>query len=880
MRKVLVAEVVAPVQAAPRDTTPALPHEAALPQIQGYEILGELGRGGMGIVYQARQLALNRVVALKVIVLDPLAEPQQSERFRIEAEATARLQHPNIVQIYEVGEQDGRPYLTLEFVDGGSLDKYLDGKPQPPRQAAALLATLARAMAYAHQRGIIHRDLKPANVLLQGLTTEAQRHREDRRENESKAVGPPEGPSPSDVGSAALSSSSSLCLCASVVNFLPKITDFGLAKQLDSGLAQTQTGVIIGTPSYMAPEQAAGEVRNIRPHTDVYALGAILYEVLTGRPPFLGTSPLETLLQVRSQEPVWPGRLQPGLPADLQTICLKCLEKDPARRYDTADALADDLQRFLDGQPIRARPVGRWERAWKWARRRPAVAALALMSGLALAGTILGVLLHNARLRDQIEKTQAEEARTRQQQARADANYREARATLERMLGRFKDRRMAEIPRLRELQHQILEDALAYCQKCFALLDNPDPAMGKDVAGVHQQAGEVEGLLGHRDRAVENFRRAIAILESIPDEAIDPDERAALLSYSYHSLGSNLEEFDEARRAHRKALALREELLQKQPENTDLLLVVADSHHALGVLYHKHPALLRENAAAYHYEQSQEVMEKLVHRHPSVALYQAQLADTCVNLGGIYQGLDRIPQAEKVLQRAQELLETLTAREPSEMQYQLSLGCLYVTLGHLPSQGQYRPEAMKRYDRAVDILTALHRQEPRLVLVRDNLLNAHGARAVLHAELKHYKEAVADWERVIELCAEEAKRNTYRSLALVARVRAGHYQRAVTEAEELAKDPQAEPDALYALARAYACCVTAVREDAQQSGSEQARLAREYTARSLELLHRVAATGYFTILGHLHHLKTTEELEPVRGQLDYQRLFGRMKDEG
>ena len=301
---------------------------ADLPAVPGYEVLREVGRGGMGIVYEAWQIGLNRPTAIKMILAGDHASPQELARFQTEAEAVGRLQHPNIVQIYEVGESKGRPYLSMEYVAGGSLGQKLQGVPLAARSAAELLETLARAMHHAHERGILHRDLTPGNVLL-------------------------------------------------AEDGVPKIVDFGLAKLLGAGpVIHTQTGVVVGTPSYMAPEQAWGKTKEIGIAADVYALGAILYELLTGRPPFRAETPLETVLQVQSVDPVSPSRLQPKLPRDLATICLQCLQKEPRRRYADAGALANDLRSFLEGKTIQARPTGTWVRTLKWAQRRPAVAAL------------------------------------------------------------------------------------------------------------------------------------------------------------------------------------------------------------------------------------------------------------------------------------------------------------------------------------------------------------------------------------------------------------------------------------------------------------------------------------------------------------------------
>jgi WD40 repeat protein len=333
------------------------PAASGVAHIGGYEVLGELGRGGMGVVYRARDPRLKRLVALKMIRADGHADPGQRRRFQTEAESAARLRHPNIVQVYEVGEAGGRPYLALEYVDGGSLAQRLAGTPLPVEEAAPLVETLARAVHAAHQAGVVHRDLKPANVLLAC----------------SDGGGRPGG-------------------AGEEPRYEPKIADFGLAKQLDADTGHTRTGAVVGTPSYMAPEQAWGTAAEVGPPADVYALGAILYECLTGRPPFKGTTALDTLEQVRSRDPVPPSSLRPQLPRDLETVCLKCLHKEPAKRYGSALDLADDLRRFRTGEPIRARPVGRPERFARWCRRNPALAAVGAVALVALTALVgLGV---------------------------------------------------------------------------------------------------------------------------------------------------------------------------------------------------------------------------------------------------------------------------------------------------------------------------------------------------------------------------------------------------------------------------------------------------------------------------------------------------------
>jgi formylglycine-generating enzyme required for sulfatase activity/tetratricopeptide (TPR) repeat protein len=332
----------------PQRTEEAPGRVPAAPAVPGYEVLGELGRGGMGVVYRARHLALNRVVALKMVLAGAHTGAEGLARFRSEARAVARLQHPHIVQIHEVGESGGLPFFALEFCAGGSLDKTIQGSPRLPQEAARLVEALARAMHAAHERQVIHRDLKPANVLL-------------------------------------------------VEDCTPKITDFGLAKLLDER-QKTQTGALLGTPSYMAPEQTTGSNPEVGPATDVYALGAILYELLTGRPPFRAASDYETLLLVVQGEPVPPRRLYPKVARDLEAICLKCLEKKPAKRYASALALAEDLRRFQAGERIMARPAGRMEQVVKWAKRKPAAAGLCgvLLTAVLAAGAVWAWLVEQA----------------------------------------------------------------------------------------------------------------------------------------------------------------------------------------------------------------------------------------------------------------------------------------------------------------------------------------------------------------------------------------------------------------------------------------------------------------------------------------------------
>jgi serine/threonine protein kinase len=535
-----------------------------------YDLLEELGRGGMGVVYRARQKSLDRQVALKMLLAGSFASQETVTRFRFEATAVARLQHPNIVQIHEVGDHAGHPFFSMEYVDGGSLAGRMQDNSLNDRDSARLCRLLARAIHHAHERGIIHRDLKPGNILLQRVGSSPQR-----------AIGR-ELPSSNPPGIWLVDG-----------DYSPKITDFGIAKQLTDETLGTASGVVMGTPSFMSPEQAAGFKDLLSPATDIYALGAILYNLLTGRPPFLADSIEATLELVRRHGPMMPRRLRPDISRDAQTICMKCLEKEPHRRYATALALAEDLERFLEGKPILARPASGPERVWKWIKRRPLAAALIAVSWLAFAALLMGsvALFYNSRLNEALEyaesaraRAEAQEQEATQQRKTAEKEARKTGAVTRILVDGFSDEdplglngNFIMMPRERGESWTLLEVLRLATLKNSRRLEE-DPSVR---AQVQETVGTALRNLGHYEEAEERLKEALRLRRDA--ESPSSAEIAAglhSLGLLYHQWGRYAHgDYEKARSHYEEAVRLRRQL---QPPNE---LVVSESLFQLAWLH-------------------------------------------------------------------------------------------------------------------------------------------------------------------------------------------------------------------------------------------------------------------------------------------------------
>jgi tetratricopeptide (TPR) repeat protein len=714
------------------DTAPATADTEKQPparQVGRYTILGELGRGGMAIVYRAQQAHPARQVAVKVLLGGTHSAAERKARFLAEADALARLRHPNIVQVFEVGEQEGAPFLALELVEGGNLAEWLGGRPLAPDIAAGLTETLAGAVQHAHEQGIIHRDLKPSNVLLQ-------------------KAGAPHRDSTAD--SYLLKS-----------DWCPKISDFGLAKHERPGL--TATGAILGTPSYMSPEQAAGDTGAVGPSADIYALGAILYELLTGRPPFAGATALEILEQVRTEEPVPPSRLLPRIPRDLGIICLKCLHKQPGRRYATARALAEDLRRLQAGEPIQARPTPAHERAVKWARRSPAKATLAAGSVVAVIALVAGILWHNSKLGAALTLAQNNEkqagdnlqiALQQQQQAelargKARARFLKARQAVDEMLTEVGDKNLAQIPYMVPLRKTLLEKALVFNEEF--LRDSADDAdLRVEVALAHKRAGDVNDMLGDLKQACANLRQATDRFAPLAREFPDNAELRIQLAHCWARLAEVCREMSanaDAEQAIHQALAAQTQLTEAFPTNNRLKWRLAGYRNNLGVILGE---VGKPKEAEECHRQALAIMEELIVAKPDDREFRRELANCCNHVALYTESKRAFAQAEILYRRALVIQEQLVTEMPYYPFYRQDIAGSWLNLANVLTRMRQSADALAAYEKAVayqkrlvNEFASVPRFQQDLALILANLgLFQHHAEKLDDAE-RTFREAMS-----------------------------------------------------------------------------------------------------------------------------------------
>ncbi len=678
----------------------------SLPEVAGFEMLGEIGRGGMGVVYLARDVRLNRQCALKMIRGGSLAGPRDTARFLAEAETAARLRHPNVVQVYGLGEWQGLPYLELEYLDGGSLADRLDGTPMTALDAARIVESLAGAIDAAHGLGVFHRYLKPANILVAADGT-------------------------------------------------PKVADFGLAKAAGVVSGETPSGDIVGTPSYMAPEQASGHSRGVGAEADVYALGAVLYELLTGRPPFKAATVIETLEQVRNAEPVPPCQLVPSLPRDLEAVCLKCLEKEPWRRYRSAAGLARDLACFREGRPTVARPIGAVGRAIRWCRRNRLVASLTaaiavLLFAIAVGSAVAAVRSGAYATRERALRLEAEEARTiaLKDRALAVSNLARARAVVDEMYtGVSND--LANAPGMDGYQRSLLEKALVFYET-VALPQTRDPVVRFEAASAALRVAFIRGKLDRTNSAVESLARALSLLEGLAAEFPDePKFRSALAeAYSYQAMSlRNAGRLSPARDYFVRGIALREKLVQHEP--TSLLYQEELARYISTSFDVAEPAGLTPEGEQS-LRRAEEIIRRLLVNDPAAPRLRSRLARLRGQLAAVYGVTGRTTVAEKESEAAVKILESLTAEHPRDRVYRYWLACELSDLAQWLDPVNWR-RAEDTYQRAIALFERLAEDSPELTAYRFSLEITLGRLARLQRRFGKVREAEASFRREIQI---------------------------------------------------------------------------------------------------------------------------------
>lgn len=671
--------------------TAAQKGQAHWPQIPGFEIESELGRGGMGVVYRARQISADRLVALKVVrgdVLEAMPLTSQAstlERFRHEAQAAARLEHDNLVTVYEVGQAQGLYYYAMKYVQGRSLYDILRDGPLANRRAAQYLEPIARALHLAHEKGILHRDLKPHNILID--------ERSDR----------------------------------------PLLADFGLAKFVERQQDLTLAGEVMGTPSYMSPEQAR-DPAHVKGAADVYSLGATLYHLITGRPPFLAASLAETIRQICEVEPVPPWVLNPDVDRDLETICLKCLQKEPARRYESAQALADDLSRYLEGRPIVARPVGTVERVWRWCRRNPRLAGMiataATFALVAVVAIVVGYVQTKAAL------------------AQSEARLQRAVTVVEDMFTRVSENELLNTPGFQPLRKELLEGALKHYQY-FLAESGGNPAIKDEVAASQYRVGYITWLIGAPDAALHHLLLAREAQEELL--VVRPDDRSRLkaLADTLNALGSVYAVTDSPNKAiesYEQAARIRGKLVDLEPKDENLNRLLANTWMNLGIAQRAQGQMDKAHSQLV---KAQELRQRLLSDNPKFDKARSDFAMGSYELGRLEVARK---QDEKAIQHFREAIgqfEQVLAGDKYSLPNQYHLSICYRSLAALFERQQDIESALNNYEKATPWVERVAIGNPQVLKYQQELIVLAIKKGMLYEEQSALPSARSAWTQAL-----------------------------------------------------------------------------------------------------------------------------------
>ncbi len=829
-----------------------LPRGTTVRYFGDYEIQKELGRGGMGVVYKARQVSLNRAVALKMIKAGFLADEAEQRRFQNEAEAVALLDHAGIVPVYEVGEYDGHRYFSMKLVEGGNLAEHLASLKDNPRAAATLLAETAEAVHHAHMRGILHRDLKPANILI-----DAEGH--------------------------------------------PHVTDFGLAKRVEADIEFTQSGAILGTPAYMSPEQAAGRRGTITTATDIYGLGAILYAVLTGKAPFGGDSLAETMDAVRTRPPEPPAKLNAKVPRDLETICLKCLEKDPRRRYVSAHELANDLDNWLDSRPISARRVGTAERAWLWCKRRPALAGLSAALAAALIVGVIGVtwqwreavFQRNAAVaareisaREEAAARQAEgEARAARDAAQAARIQAEQNAQLAGMqatlaLNTIQDfvsqvQTGLNAPGLFDFKKSLLDTALKRMDGVAAVYEKSTSKEATVLAALMELA-KIYRDLGQSEKGFKTLERCLEIARERVKIKQGSDPSRQNLANVYRELALRSEEFRRdmkaALRYNEESLAIWDDVYQKPKDDgfalrkTIVRYFLAEAYTRVGVGRYRigEVARAREDFLKAYNLRGELVAEMKddPQMKQDLSFSTMALAETSFRLG------DRT-RADEYYRRALDQREKMFEARPKDPRVRSQLADVNYMIGEFKLKIGDHAEARRRLQKSRDLRAGLAGGDEKNTIYRRNLAvslyrlgNLADRENNPRAAAEAFEASRSISQGLVDLDEHNDKR-LYELMPTLAHT--GKVDAAAEIADRFGAGPNLDNELRLEIARCYAQC-------ARHTPPDQAEKSQTFLVKAVATLRKAIDDGFKDYV----YVESEPDLDPLRSRDDFKGLLAKI----